>query len=122
MPVKNRQLEQMNKKQPKKENEKSFKKGVSGNPAGRPKGSLNKTTVAQRATLQMVMDNLAETILSDLALVTPSRRLEIYKELTGYFTPKLSSNKNENSNEISGDININISWEDEEVKDGGADE
>lgn len=102
----------MKPRQPKKANDTSIKKGEVKNPKGRPKGSLNKINAKQKATLEMVMDSLAETILEDLALVTPSRRLEIYKELQTYVRPKLASNKNDNTNEVKGDININISWED----------
>lgn len=112
------------KKQPQKKNETTFKKD-DGVKKGRPKGALNKTTARQKATIEMVMDNLAETIIDDLAQVNSSRRLQVFVDLMNYIKPKLSSTKNENTNEIKGDININISWEDNitsNTDEGGEDE
>lgn len=115
----------MAERQPQKKNATSIKKGVSGNPKGRPKGTPNKVTARTKATIEMVMDNLAETIIDDLKQVNSSRRLQVYIDLMNYIKPKLSSTKNENTNEIKGDININISWdEDSQVttNEGGDDE
>lgn len=102
----------MNKKQPQKKNESTFKKG-DGVKKGRPKGTLNKVTQRQKATIEMVMDSLAETIIEDLQNVNSSRRLQVYIDLMNYIKPKLSATKNENTNEIKGDVKINISWDDE---------
>jgi len=67
--------------QPQKANENSIKKGEVKNPKGRPKGTPNKVTARQKATIEMVMDNLAETIIDDLAQVNSSRRLQVYIDL-----------------------------------------
>jgi len=116
---------EMAERQPQKKNATSIKKGVSGNPKGRPKGTPNKVTARTKATIEMVMDNLAETIIEDLATVNASRRLQVYIDLMNYIKPKLSATKNENTTDIKGDININISWdEDSQVttNEGGDDE
>ncbi|WP_185217519.1 DUF5681 domain-containing protein [Sphingobacterium mizutaii] len=97
-------------KQPQKANKTSIKKGVSGNPKGRPKGAVNKVTARQKATIEMVMDNLAETIIDDLAQVNSSRRLQVYIDLMNYIKPKLSATKNET--DVKQDVNIKISWDD----------
>ena len=102
----------MAEKQPQKKNATSIKKGVSGNPKGRPKGTPNKVTARTKATIEMVMDNLAETIIEDLATVNASRRLQVYIDLMNYIKPKLSANKNENTTDVKGDVKINISFGD----------
>lgn len=109
----------MLKKQPKKANDTSIKKGEVKNPKGRPKGALNKINAKQKATLEMVMDSLAETILEDLALVTPSRRLEIYKELQTYIRPKLASNKVES--EVKQDTKIEVVFKPYKLNNKGTD-
>ncbi len=112
----------MNKKQPQKRNETSLKKG---NTVGRKKGTPNKVTARTKATIEMVMDSLAETIIDDLQQVNSSRRLQVYIDLMNYLKPKLSATKNENTNEIKGDININISWDEDSqqtTNEGGEDE
>jgi hypothetical protein len=99
-------------KQPQKANSTSIKKGVSGNQKGRPKGAVNKVTARTKATIEMVMDSLAETIIDDLSQVNSSRRLQVYIDLMNYIKPKLAQNKNENSTEVKGDIKVNISFGD----------
>lgn len=111
--------------QPKKANETSIKKGEVKNPKGRPKGAISKQNKQIRATIEMVMDSLAETIIDDLKQVNSSRRLQVYIDLMNYIKPKLSATKNENTNEIKGDININISWDEDSqptTNEGGEDE
>lgn len=92
-------------KQPQKKNNTSFEKGNKKS-VGRPKGSLNKTTARTKATIEMVMDNLAETIIEDLAQVNSSRRLQVYIDLMNYIKPKLSANKVES--EVKQDTKIEV--------------
>ncbi|WP_159729237.1 hypothetical protein [Sphingobacterium sp. 18053] len=103
-------------RQPQKKNETSIKKGEVRNPKGKPKGTLNKVTARTKATIEMVMDALAENIIDDLQQVNSSRRLQVYIDLMNYIKPKLSSTKNENTNEIKGDVKINISWDDDAIE------
>ena len=79
--------------QPKKANGTSIKKGEVKNPKGRPKGAISKQNKQIKATIEMVMDNLAETIIEDLQNVNSSRRLQVYIDLMNYVKPKLSANK-----------------------------
>lgn len=103
---------EMAERQPQKKNATSIKKGVSGNPKGRPKGTPNKVTARTKATIEMVMDSLAETIIDDLKQVNSSRRLQVYIDLMNYIKPKLSANKNDNTTDVKGDVKINISFGD----------
>lgn len=96
-------------KQPQKKNNTSFEKGNKKS-VGRPKGALNKTTAKTKATIEMVMDSLAETIIDDLSQVNSSRRLQVYIDLMNYIKPKLSATKNET--DVKGDIKVNISFGD----------
>lgn len=95
----------MAKNQPQKKNETSFKVGNKKS-AGRPKGSVNKVTARTKATIEMVMDNLAETIIEDLAKVNSSRRLQVYIDLMNYIKPKLANNKVEQ--EVKQDTKIEV--------------
>lgn len=113
----------MIKKQPKKANDTSIKKGEVKNPKGRPKGAVNKVTARTKATIEMVMDSLAETIIDDLSQVNSSRRLQVYIDLMNYIKPKLSATKNET--DVKQDVNIKISWDDNTpstTDEGGDDE
>lgn len=101
----------MAEKQPQKRNSTTFEKGnkIKG---GRPKGVLNKVTQRQKATIEMVMDSLAENIIEDLQNVNSSRRLQVYIDLMNYIKPKLSANKIEQETKVKGDVKINISFGD----------
>jgi hypothetical protein len=79
---------------------------------GRAKGVVNKVTARQKASLEIVMNALEEGILEDILAVNSSRRLQLYTDLMNYIKPKLASNKNENDTNVTGGININVSFED----------
>lgn len=119
----------MNKRQPKKANATTFKKGVVTNPAGRKKGTENKRTKEQREAFIVVMELLEKRMMEGDDVInnlSPHRASELYTNLLNYVKPKLSATKNENTNEISGEIKVNIEFgnllNNNSTADDGADE
>jgi hypothetical protein len=91
-----------------------FKKGTSGNPAGKKKGTENKRTKEQREAFELVMELLeARMTVGDSVInqLTPHRAAELYSALLNYKKPKLSSNTNQNTND--GEITINVKFDGE---------
>lgn len=91
-----------------------FKKGHSGNPAGKPKGSKNRTTDEMRVFLQQVIDKNYEKLEEDLAKMSPSARWMIIEKMSKYFMPTLT--KNDNDTTINGGINIRVSYDDTPIE------
>jgi hypothetical protein len=69
----------------------AFKKGQSGNPSGKPKGTINKTTKEIRETITRIVSNNIETIQKDLDELSPKDRLILLIDLIQYVTPKLKA-------------------------------
>ena len=66
-----------------------FEKGESGNPAGRPKGSFNKTTKELR---QMISDFLLENfeeIQQTFKELPPKEKVKLYCNLLAFALPRL---------------------------------
>tara|TARA_R100000935_G_scaffold57214_1_gene90663 strand:- start:748 stop:1089 length:342 start_codon:yes stop_codon:yes gene_type:complete len=85
----------------KEDNLTSWKKGESGNPEGRPKGSLNRSTVAKKwlttdqeykNPLTQDVEKLSQEDIMTLALINKARKGDVsaYKALmdSGYGNPK----------------------------------
>lgn len=80
---------------------------------GRPKGAENKVTKAAKDAFLTVMDLLEKRMTSDedvIGRLSPSKAAELYVNLLNYIKPKLS--KNDNNNQVSGDITINVKYDD----------
>lgn len=68
-----------------------YAKGHSGNLKGRPKGSVNKTTLELRDKLNNLHQKNFEYILKEIDSLTMRQRLQLNKDLLPYISPKLSS-------------------------------
>jgi len=68
-----------------------LKQGMTNNPAGRPKGSENKTTREMRSLITDFLSNNWEAIQDDFDSLTPKDRLTFYEKLLQYGLPKLQS-------------------------------
>ena len=70
-----------------------FRKGISGNPAGRKKGTPNKTTKDIREIMnRIISSNFSETkITRDLKELSPKQRLDYLLRLAEFILPKPKS-------------------------------
>jgi hypothetical protein len=67
-----------------------------GNKAGRgrPPGSPNKVTATAKEFLQMLSDELRDTILNDLSQLEPLDRVKVFIQLQEFLLPKLARVQN----------------------------
>jgi hypothetical protein len=68
-----------------------FKKGISGNPKGRPPGKPNKSTAAVRETLEVALRGELEQIPELLKKLDPKDRIEAIARLLPYVSPRLQA-------------------------------
>tara|TARA_R100000951_G_scaffold109479_1_gene106639 strand:- start:2146 stop:2475 length:330 start_codon:yes stop_codon:yes gene_type:complete len=68
-----------------------YKKGVSGNPNGRPKGALNKSTNQVRDILTKAHANNFDLIMQQINELTLKERLQFNRDILPYIAPKLSN-------------------------------
>lgn len=69
-----------------------FKKGQSGNPKGRRKGSVNKTTEEIRLAFQALIESSLPDIqkwLQEVAAESPEKALSIVERYSDFILPKL---------------------------------
>jgi hypothetical protein len=59
--------------------------------AGRPKGAVNKSTLAMKDRIQSLFDNNFEKIQEDLEALEAKDRLKFMTDLMPYLMPKLQS-------------------------------
>ena len=75
----------------------AFKKGISGNPDGRPIGSANKTSLQLREAITDFLETNFEKIRTDFEDLKPKDRAKLYCDLLQYGLPKLQAIHGENS-------------------------
>jgi hypothetical protein len=66
-------------------------KGVSGNPNGRPKGAISKTTQKWNQLCDYLMDDGIERLMNALDTLEPKEYVEAYTKILNYIKPKLQS-------------------------------
>jgi hypothetical protein len=84
-------------------------KGKSGNPYGRPKGSLNARTKDIRGFFTLIMEKNLPRLQKDLNGMTGFQRWQILNQLSNKFLPNLSATQIDAA--VSGDLNISVSFE-----------
>src|SRR5688572_9486687 len=72
----------------------AFKKGNSGNPSGRPKGSENKMTGQLRSLITDFLEQRFVHLVTDFNKLQPKDRIKVYIELLQYSVPKLQAVSN----------------------------
>ncbi|TWR26914.1 hypothetical protein FPZ42_07720 [Mucilaginibacter achroorhodeus] len=77
---------------------------------GRKKGTKNKTTQEIRDAIQLVLSDKVDQLAEDLAKMDKFKQWTILNAVAKYVLPTL--NKNDDTVEHTGEININISFED----------
>mgnify|MGYP006910585223 CR=1 FL=1 len=84
------------------------KKGQTGNPSGRPKGTPNKVTAEMKEKIQLFVESNFETIQKDFDNVDAKDRLIIFERLLKYVIPTKIEQENVKPDESPEQINIII--------------
>jgi hypothetical protein len=71
--------------------ETKFKKGVSGNPHGRKKGTQNRSTAELKTVFQNLLDANISQMEKDLKELTPKERITVLLKLADFVLPKIQS-------------------------------
>ncbi len=72
-----------------------YEKGQSGNPAGRPKGTANRTTTNVKMFIQSIIDDNADELKKDFRELNGAEKWRIMEKLFAYICPKQQSVKAE---------------------------
>lgn len=86
------------------------KKGQTGNPYGRPKGSKNKVTNKAKENLILFIENNSENVqklFEKTAKIDPSKALSLYFQAIEYCIPKLARVEQEVEGDLGVTVNIN---------------
>lgn len=90
----------------------NWQKGMSANPAGRPKGSLNKSTSQVREAYQMLTEANLENMtnwLQEIAAENPKEAFELMLKMSEYVLPKLA--RTEVTGKDGGDLFQDVKFE-----------
>jgi hypothetical protein len=68
-----------------------FKKGVSGNPSGRTKGSENRSNKETKELLKSILQNQLDILDEKEEELTHGERIQLAKSILPYVLPKLQS-------------------------------
>ncbi|MEO6232885.1 MAG: hypothetical protein ABJB11_19715 [Ferruginibacter sp.] len=68
-----------------------FKKNISGNPGGRKKGTVNKTTIDLRQWINSFIDENRSQIKKDWKGLEPKDRIILFEKLLKYSLPTLQA-------------------------------
>ena len=68
-----------------------LKKGMTNNPSGRPKGSVNKITVSLRNRINDFLNENWENLQNDFDKLKPKDRVTFYEKLLQYGLPRLQN-------------------------------
>ncbi|MBM3455484.1 MAG: hypothetical protein FJX80_10090 [Bacteroidetes bacterium] len=68
-----------------------FEKGISGNPLGRPKGSIDRSSQLLKECIKKFLLNEFEIIKKDFNQLPPKDRVRLYIDLLAYTVPKVQS-------------------------------
>jgi hypothetical protein len=85
------------------------RKGQTGNPGGKPKGCLNKTTVTARQAIASFVDANADRLvgwLDKIAENDPKDAFAAFMSVVEYHIPKLA--RTENKTEHTGSVGVSI--------------
>jgi hypothetical protein len=88
------------------------KKGQTGNPNGRPKGTPNKTTAEMKETIQLFIELNFEQIQKDFAILEPRERVTLYERMLKYVIPSKVEQEIINIEDDKPSINISIGGKD----------
>ena len=93
-----------------------FKKGVSGNPKGKPKGALNKTTKEMKEILNKALFGDAQSIIDDLEELNPKDRLMIKAKFAPFILPSMKAVEAKISTEGDTSLGFNINYNTSDLK------
>ena len=75
-----------------------FKKGVSGNPAGKPKGTIDKRTRGWELLKETITTGLTDKFMQEMEKLEGTAYINAYLNVMEYFKPKLSRQETLNTN------------------------
>lgn len=86
-----------------------YKKGQSGNPAGKPKGTKNTKTIEWEDFGKLLLTSGTERVQRVMAESSDDDFMKYYIQLVEYFAPKQSRVENKNSNDST--VKIVLDWD-----------
>lgn len=86
-----------------------FKKGVSGNPAGKPKGSIDTKTRGWELLKETITTGLTDKFMREMESLEGTAYINAYLNVMEYFKPKLSRSEVISQNENIETITVTLS-------------